>query len=65
MVVVLLALVGGCLALAIPDPLFVWPIVWAVIFQRGFPRSCWLWLAILILIAACVVSVVRVYVWDF
>lgn len=64
-VVVLLALVGGCLALAIPDPLFVWPIVWAVILQRGFPRSCWLWLALAILVAGCVVSVVRVFVWEF
>ena len=62
---VILALVGGCLALAIPDPIFVWPIVWAVILQRGFPRSIWLWCAILILIAGCVVSVVRVFVWEF
>jgi hypothetical protein len=63
--VVILAFVGGCLALAIPDPLFVWPIVWAVILQRGFPRSCWMWLALAILVAGCVVSIVRVFVWEF
>ena len=64
-VVVLLALVGGCLALAIPDPLFVWPIVWAVLLQRGFPRSGWMWIALAILIAGCAVSIQRVYVWEF
>ena len=63
--VVILAFVGGCLALAIPDPLFVWPIVWAVILQRGFPRSCWMWLALAILVAGSVVSIVRVFVWEF
>ena len=63
--VVVLALVGGCLAIAIPDPVFVAPLLWATILQRGFPRSCWLWVALAILVAGCVVSVVRVFVWEF
>ena len=64
-VVVVLALVGACLTLFLPDPLFVWPIVWAVLLQRGFPRSIWFWLALAILVAGCAVSVVRVFVWQF
>lgn len=64
-VVVVLALVGACLTLFLPDPLFVWPIVWAVLLQRGFPRSGWMWIALAILVAGCAVSVVRVFVWQF
>jgi hypothetical protein len=64
-VVVVLALVGGCLAFAVPDPVFVLPLLWAVVNQRGFPRSLLLWLAFAILVAGGVVAAVRIFVWDF
>ncbi len=64
-VVVVLALVGGCLAFAVPDPVFVSPLLWAVVNQRGFPRSLSLWLAFAILVAGGVVAAVRIFVWEF
>ena len=63
--VVVLALVGGCVAFAVPDPVFVLPALWAVVFQRGFPRSCVLWVALAILVAGGVVATVRIFVWEF
>lgn len=64
-VVVVLALLGGCLAFAVPDPVFVLPLLWAVVNQRGFPRSLLLWLAFAILVAGGVVAAVRIFVWEF
>ena len=61
----ILALVGGCLALAIPDPVLTLPLVWGVVLQRGFPRSAWLWLAIGILLGGSAISVLRIFLWEF
>ena len=64
-VVPILALVGGCLAIAIPDPVLTLPLVWGCSLQRGFPRSVWLWLAIGILLGGSAISVLRIFLWEF
>ena len=61
----ILALVGGCLAIAIPDPVLPLPLVYGVVLQRGFPRSIFLWLAIGILLGGSAVSVLRIFLWEF
>ena len=61
----ILALVGGCLAIAVPDPVLPLPLVWGCSLQRGFPRSAWLILAIGILLGGSAVSVLRIFLWEF
>ena len=64
-VVPILALVGGCLALAISDPVLPLPLVWGVVLQKGFPRSIFLVLAIGILLGGSAVSILRIFLWEF
>ncbi len=64
-VVPILALVGCCLAIAIPDPVLPLPLVWGVVLQKGFPRSIFLWLAIGILLGGSATSVLRTFLWEF
>mgnify|MGYP002854159445 CR=1 FL=1 len=64
-VVVVLALAGCCLAIAIPDPVFAAPLLWGAVLQRGFPRSVFLWAALAIFAAGAATAVVRVFVWEF
>ena len=57
----ILSLILSSYAFFVVNPLVALPLVYAVILQRGFPRSVGLWVALIVLIVGIVLPLLRLF----